>query len=452
MADATASLGPGERIYDDFAHGSAPACWTAFRTGNLSWGFGLAKDAYGNNGYSNMTRLGDSKLSIFFEPECDFLKSSGTYELAKSEYETSSAWYRPQYIDSGSGKLYYPSSNVTCLLAFKANEAEPAPMCRLQIRMQAALILMCCLVWKAVYMVLVNLRSRHKIARKCLTFGDIVAASALETSLKIHNECLVNSGESFRQKVTHVCHKHCSKEATQDDTGDRLGHCQKCKRFNQVDKAADLPQPALATKYKKPLLASLGSASIVQMLILTMCSMAMLGLSIYMALALTSAAGQFDLDCHSGLGNTVDQATCRQGKYRYLWRHSGEFGGFQSSLELLSLPQDKLSSEIITFFSSNGTQLLYSLVYLLLIYNISLISMEHHWGKLDSVRKRLRCTLVQGAAFDQSYFLQLPRNIIVPIMIFSATMHWLLGQALSTREKVYSSYDRTAQHSQYDVR
>jgi hypothetical protein len=85
---------------------------------------------------------------------------------------------------------------------------------------------------------------------------------------------------------------------------------------------------------------------------------------------------------------------------RYL-EVSGGFGGFNLSLELSSLPPDSLANEFIAFsmyvsflflhhrlpfnerYSSNGAQIIHSLLYLKLIYNITLISQETNWGKLD---------------------------------------------------------------------
>ena len=191
------------------------------------------------------------------------------------------------------------------------------------------------------------------------------------------------------------------------------------------------------------------------MLILTLCSFAMLSVSILTAIKMASNASAYDYTCgkhrNDNYGYAIDVSYCQMSKAAFLWQFSGEFGGFRSSIYLATLPADSLASEITTFFIANGAQLLYSAIYLLLIYNITLISMEHDWGKFDATRRRLRCSIVKGHAFDQSYFLQLPRNIIVPIMIFSSTMHWLLGQAISSKENIFESHGGAFPHSQYDV-
>lgn len=37
------------------------------------------------------------------------------------------------------------------------------------------------------------LRARRKIKTQCLIFSDVIAVSALDTNLRIQNECLVNA-------------------------------------------------------------------------------------------------------------------------------------------------------------------------------------------------------------------------------------------------------------------
>ena len=98
-------------------------------------------------------------------------------------------------------------------------------------------------------------------------------------------------------------------------------------------------------------------------------------------------------------------------------------------------------SEQLSFVVSNGPQLLFSMLYLLLVYNITLISMERDWGKIEQERHWLRCTLLAGKAFKESYFLQLPKRVILPLMGLSSLMHWLLGPAIFTRETVWFDPD-----------
>jgi len=120
-------------------------------------------------------------------------------------------------------------------------------------------------------------------------------------------------------------------------------------------------------------------------------------------------------------------------------------------MNLTRLPGDSLASQQISFAISNGAQLLYSMLYLQLLYNITLILMEHEWGTFEKTRRRPRCTIVEGEAFEQSYLLQLPKRVIYPAMAFSSLMHWLLGQAISTTEVVWSDPLINVSHSQYIV-
>ena len=119
--------------------------------------------------------------------------------------------------------------------------------------------------------------------------------------------------------------------------------------------------------------------------------------------------------------------------------------------------------------SSNGAQFIYSLLYLMMIYNITLISQVHtrrtsnttsadkdqerDWGRLEYVRKRIRCTLVTGESFSQDYLLQLPKKILFPTMAYSILTHWMLGEALQTQEAVWleEADGRHVEHSRYTV-
>lgn len=89
----------------------------------------------------------------------------------------------------------------------------------------------------------------------------------------------------------------------------------------------------------------------------------------------------------------------------------------------------------------------------MLIYNITLISQEWDWGKLEYTRKRIRTTIVAGSAFNQDYLLQLPRKILFPTMIYSILTHWMLGEALQTQEAVWLEHGngRHVEHSRYTI-
>jgi hypothetical protein len=89
----------------------------------------------------------------------------------------------------------------------------------------------------------------------------------------------------------------------------------------------------------------------------------------------------------------------------------------------------------------------------MLIYNITLISQEYDWGKLEYRRKRIRSTLVSGTSFNQDYLLQLPKKILFPIMGYSVLTHWMLGEALQTQEAIWleDGNGRHIEHSKYII-
>jgi hypothetical protein len=331
--------------------------------------------------------------------------------------------------------------NVAC----KWTVSGKPPSCRISVRMQAALTLAAALLIKAGYMLIWNLRLRGHLKTKCLTFGDVIAAAALNPELQVTNECLVNAGEAYRKHVDHVCHKHCKSTAI-SATGDELGHCQKCKKHNSNNLAAGLEHPIVATKYKKSLISNLGFTAVTQMIMLMFCCFAMLGVSLTIAIFAGSGQNRFKDDCigsntdrRSGYFNQVGYNDCMKGAKANWDSVSGGWGGFNESISLANLPPDDLVSETAAFMIANGAQLIYSLLYLLLIYNLTLISMERDWGSFESTRQKLRCTIYKGRGFAQSYLLQLPKRVLFPLMGFSAMMHWLLGQAIATKEWVWSN-------------
>lgn len=173
------------------------------------------------------------------------------------------------------------------------------------------------------------------------------------------------------------------------------------------------------------------------------CSFARLGVSLTIAVIAGRAQDRFKNDCRRHnthrKNNYFDKAgydDCIKYAKDYLDSNAGEWGGFNESISLAELPPDDLMSETAAFIIANGAQLIYSLLYLLLIYNFTLISMEQDWGSFESTRQKLRCTIYKGRGFAQPYLLQLPKKVIFLLVGFSAMMHWLLGQAIATKEWV----------------
>jgi hypothetical protein len=414
------------------------ACWAAFRANQ----YVLPRNStefhkyYGSYYFTN-TR---PDVQVTYRPECSAYKMNATVEEALNER----TW-------NGDDPVYgigdcTMAQDISCVFG----DALPK-QCRMNVRMQAAFILTGCLFLKAIYMIIVNYRARSRTKEHCLTFGDVVVASVINPDLKIYNECLLNSGEGNRHQTAHTCHKHC-KDETPSETGDSIGHCQKCSRYNIVDKAADLPHPSIAIKYKKSLIGSLGTMAVTQIMMLALCCLFMIGGCALILHGMVSMS-QFNKNvCEALTIGWENTAGCQMNLTTRLKLKFGTWGGFSSSVTLYTLPPDKLSSEVLAFTISNGPQFVYSLLYLILIYNLSLVRMEHEWGRWETTRKKPRCTIVSGKGFEESYFMQLPGKLLVPLMIYASLMHWMLGQAISTTEAIFIDPVQKIEHSIYTVR
>ncbi|TVY17925.1 hypothetical protein LARI1_G005385 [Lachnellula arida] len=413
-------------------------CWTALRANAyvLPKNLKLLNDGYNADELGNSTTY--RSVNVQYAPVCQPLMGTADVETALKE----AVFFQREVAKYANGNC--TSESIECLLS----DLMPK-QCRMNVRMQAAFILTGCLFIKAIYMIVLNVRARHRTKHNCLTYGDVIVASVLDPSLKIKNECMLNSGDGWRQKVEHTCHKHC-KDPVPSMTGDDIGHCQKCKKFNKSDKAADLPHPSIAIKYKRSLLSNLGSTAIVQMLTLMAISIVMISISIMIAVSMSGLTSDYKDNCPPRKGR-YNEYDCTFSLSWYLKDQFGTWGGFSSSASLGALPSDSLASEFTAFAVSNGAQFLYSLLYLLLIYNLSLISMENEWGAWEEKRRRPRCTLVRGKQFEQSYFLQLPSRVLLPLMAYAALMHWLLGQAISTTETIFTDPEHKIEHSTYFV-
>ncbi|KAF1948120.1 hypothetical protein CC80DRAFT_432298 [Byssothecium circinans] len=308
-------------------------------------------------------------------------------------------------------------------------------------------------------MVAVNVHARGHLKKQLLTFGDVIVASASNLELRVQGECMVNANESYRRRNTHVCHKHC-KSKEDSKTGDEIGHCQKCNKYNSTNKFHNQPQPTIATKIKRSFISNLGTTALVQMCIMMFVSFVLLSASLIIAVPLGANAQEESHDCarlSAGYDrNPVSMPSntrCMMTGTQRFEEDTGGWGGFNRSVPIAKLPPNQLTNELVSFCISNGAQFIYSLLYILLIYNLTLVSQEYHWGKLEHKRKRLRCTIVKGESFEQDYLLQLPKKILFPVMVYSIVTHWVLGEALQTQEAIWmdKSADRHVEHSMYII-
>ena len=185
-------------------------CWSAFRTGTAHFPMNttsLSEDSDGVYGF-DASNLGIffTRLVVRYEKENCTQHANQTTDVSHVETE----WVGP-----GNGNLQFSigdchmGTNVICYI--DEDDVKPS-QCRLSIRMQVAFILAGCLVIKAIYMVMVNLKARGKVKTHCLTFGDVIVASASDPELRVRGECLVNAEENYRHHTEHSCHKHCTAE------------------------------------------------------------------------------------------------------------------------------------------------------------------------------------------------------------------------------------------------
>ncbi|KAJ8111205.1 hypothetical protein OPT61_g6150 [Boeremia exigua] len=436
---------------------SSFVCWSALRTGRPHFPESTrvleATEGVYSASSEDFGRTWNT-IQVHFNESCAgyFNTTTDVVALEKSFVYDTSIQYRMIYRE-GNCEM---GSGVYCSL----HDEEPG-VCRLNVRMSAAFILATCLVLKAAYMLSVNLVARGKLKSHCLTFGDIIVASASDPELRVQGECMVNGGDNCRRNNTHTCHKHCRDDADESATGDELGHCQKCKKWNSSNKFSNEPQPTIATKFKKSLISNLGNTALTQMCLLMLCTLALMGVSIFIAVPLATVDRGQEKACQRyGGGDRPD--LCSVSDAERFAELSGGWGGFNRSLTAAALEPDRLSNEVMSFAMwvhggflvgiSNEAQL-ERYVHLLPSGDLVDKYQERDWGKLEYGRKRLRTTIVAGESFAQDYLLQLPKKILFPTMAYSVLTHWMLGEALQTQEAIWleDAHGRHVEHSRYNI-
>jgi hypothetical protein len=156
-------------------------CWSAFRTGAPHYPKStLVLDHDSGIFGSSQSRFDATwnRMVVHYAPDkCTPYKQDSTddsLDILENTYGTNTSRYI--YV-KGQCRM---GTDVVCTL-HDPGDAK----CRLNIRMSAAFTLMACLVIKAVYMCAVNLMARGKIKQHCLTFGDVLVASASDPELRV---------------------------------------------------------------------------------------------------------------------------------------------------------------------------------------------------------------------------------------------------------------------------
>jgi hypothetical protein len=80
-------------------------------------------------------------------------------------------------------------------------------------------------------------------------------------------------------------------------------------------------------------------------------------------------------------------------------------------------------------FIANSPQLLLSVVFLYFNNMFTCMALAHEWGQFGIHRKGLRVTKPRGHQ-RQTYFLQLPLKVGIPLNALSGLLHWLASQTL----------------------
>ncbi|KAF1851391.1 uncharacterized protein K460DRAFT_272419 [Cucurbitaria berberidis CBS 394.84] len=169
-------LGNEERIRDEMSF----PCWSAFRTGTPH--YPKSTDIFNSNGGifgSSQNQFGTTwkRMQIHYASgNCSQHARTATDVPALEGKVVRSRYYTTQYAEGNC----FMGDSIYCTL----HDPQPAE-CRLNVRMSAAFILVSCLVIKAAYMCAVNLLARGKLKTHCLTFGDVIVASASHTELRV---------------------------------------------------------------------------------------------------------------------------------------------------------------------------------------------------------------------------------------------------------------------------
>jgi len=136
---------------------------------------------YGGN--SNRLGIAYSTMVIQYSTKncTGLVNSTSDADMIEDELQYTKSSTYPGY-SNGNCSM---GTGVLCALY----DMTPAK-CRLNVRMNAAFILLACLTIKAIYMIVVNLLARGKLKTHCLTFGDVLVASSSDPELRVQGYVL----------------------------------------------------------------------------------------------------------------------------------------------------------------------------------------------------------------------------------------------------------------------
>lgn len=162
---------------------SSFVCWSTLRTGKPHFPESLhilesTHDVYGAK--SDVFGRSWDTIQVHYDHNCtEYLKTATNVPALEQSYSynINITYNRKPIYSEGDCQM---GKGVYCTI----HDEKPG-VCRLNVRMSAAFILAACLVLKAVYMLSVNLLARGKTKSQCLTFGDVIVASAANPELRV---------------------------------------------------------------------------------------------------------------------------------------------------------------------------------------------------------------------------------------------------------------------------
>lgn len=151
------------------------------------------------------------------------------------------------------------------------------------------------------------------------------------------------------------------------------------------------------------------------------------GVLLFQGLKSVQVTGSIDLSALWQLGiGAVRPEAIVQGSH-YTSDDDGFWHRNQSTLWTGTATSRRLVAMVVL---ANLAQPLLSMAYFLYNSLFTCMYAEREWTRMAQSRKGLRVSGIPQGAQRSSYFLSLPYKIGLPIITFSATLHWLVSQAI----------------------
>jgi hypothetical protein len=104
------------------------------------------------------------------------------------------------------------------------------------------------------------------------------------------------------------------------------------------------------------------------------------------------------------------------------------------------LPNNGVKGVVSNIFVANTPQLILSFLYLAYNGMITTMCLATEWSRFGIERKGLRVSSQRRGSQRSTYFLQLPYRFGLPLIVASATLHWLVSQSIFVVNIDYYDY------------